>query len=211
MGTTTVQMDSKDSVKSMESILYFRDELLAREILSCGVGKSDKILHFGSGYSNNLLFSYISDLKSQKLIEDLSVIYHGVDVNEQSLEKIFSKNSNTENPLEIRLFNKSMQLFLDENEGDNQYKWTVITGIFDEKTYKENQFDFIDKMISESLKISEEGIICSFLIDENEENYNIQDIISYIDSVYSSYKISRLNEKNYVICIHKYYHSIIQQ
>lgn len=210
---TTHQMNSEtesNQTKSVENILNFRDELLAREILSCGIGKSDKILHFGSGFSDSLFFSYLSDLKSQNLVPDLSVKYSAVDVEVGCLDKITELNSRLENPIDVELHNKSMQSFLDDNNAD--YEWTIITGIFNKNLYGENQFQFIDKMIAESIKISNEGVVFTFDIqDENDDSYSIQHIISYIDSVYTRYRISRINEKNYVICINKYFHSIIPQ
>ncbi len=201
--------DQTSESDRIRDILNFRDELLAREILACGVGKGDELLHFGSGFSENLIFSYISDLKLQNIVPDLSVSYTAVDVDKSKLEEIESMNSRLESPLDVHFYNESMQSFLDTDS--KEFKWTLITGLFDTKLYEDKQFEFIDKIVNESLKRSSEGVILTFDAQKKvDDTYTVQHIISYIESVYSRYRVSRINEYNYVICINKYYHSITQ-
>jgi hypothetical protein len=201
--------DQTSESDRIRDILNFRDELLAREILACGVGKSDELLHLGSGFSENLIFSYISDLKLQNIVPDLSVSYTAVDVDKSKLEQIESMNSRLESPLDVHFYNESMQSFLDTDS--KEFKWTLITGLFDTKLYEDKQFEFIDKIVNESLKRSSEGVILTFDAQKKvDDTYTVQHIISYIESVYSRYRVSRINEYNYVICINKYYHSITQ-
>ena len=168
----------------MNDILNFRDQLLAREILSCGVGHLDSILHLGSGYSDNLVFTYLADLKAQNLVQDMAITYSAVDVDQNSLTRITDVNAKLEEPIEVNLYNQSAQLFLDENT--NEFGWTIITGLFDKNQYGEQQFQFIDKILAECLKKTTEGVI--FTVDTQKEiddpTYTIQHIIAYIESTY---------------------------
>lgn len=210
METTSHQVDSEIQTSNDDSILNFRDELLAREILGCGIGKTDRIVHFGSGFYDSLMFSYLSDLKSQNLIPGLEIEYTAVDIEDEKISKVKEINSNLDSPINVHLYNTTIQSFLDSNQ--SEFEWSIITGIFDKRLYGEKQFEFLDKILGETLKISTEGIIFTFDTQkENDDNYSIQHILSYIDSVYSRYKVSRINEFNYVICVNKYFHSIIPQ
>lgn len=211
--TQTDQITSEESISQeqvMNDILNFRDQLLAREILSCGIGHLDSILHLGSGYSDSLVFTYLADLKSQNLVQGMDITYSAVDVDGVALDSITEINSRLEEPINVHLYNQPAQMFLDENV--EQFGWTIITGLFDENQYGEQQFQFIDKILAESLKKTTEGVI--FTIDTQKElddtTYTIQHIIAYVESTYSRYRINRINEYNYVICVHKYYHSIIR-
>lgn len=211
--TQTDQITSEEAIPQeqvMNDILNFRDQLLAREILSCGIGHLDSILHLGSGYSDSLLFTYLVDLKSQNLVQGMDITYSAVDVDGAALDTVTEVNSRLEEPIKVHLYNQPAQVFLDENS--EQFGWTIITGLFDENQYGEQQFQFIDKILAESLKKTTEGVI--FTIDTQKElddtTYTIQHIIAYVESTYSRYRINRINEYNYVICVHKYYHSIIR-
>lgn len=211
--TQIEQITSEESIPQeqvMNDILNFRDQLLAREILSCGIGHLDSILHLGSGYSDSLVFTYLADLKSQNLVQGMDITYTAVDVDGAALDTVTEVNSRLEEPIKVHLYNQPAQVFLDENS--EQFGWTIITGLFDENQYGEQQFQFIDKILAESLKKTTEGVI--FTIDTQKElddtTYTIQHIIAYVESTYSRYRINRINEYNYVICVHKYYHSIIR-
>lgn len=195
---------------SFEEILKFRDQLFSREILSNGVNISDKVLHLGAGYLDSMIFRYIADIKRQGLVNDLTLSYTAVDIKPEKINQITTINSEENAHLDLRLINDTAQSFLDSNL--DEFDWTLITGLFNKNLYDDKQFEFIDKIIMESLKFSREGVIFTFdSSTENGENYGISNIINYVTSVYNRYRISRLNEENYIISIYKYYHSIIPQ
>jgi hypothetical protein len=186
-----------------------RNEIFSREILNCGVKKDDSILHLGSGFRNSSLFDYIFQLKSRSLVPDLDVKYTAVDVNSSKNEIISTANSELEHPLNVLTHTDSAQNYLDNNT--LEYDWTIVSGLFDTIQYEDDQFNFIDKILGESLKYSKEGLIISIDSEkQNDKNY-IQDILTMIDESTPRYKISRLNEFDYIICIYKYFHSIIPQ
>lgn len=212
MGTTTVQTDSEDfdsQYDEYEINQKIRNEILSREILNFGIKKEDSILHLGSGFRNSVLFDYMFQLKSKSLVNDLKIKYTSVDVNSDKNKIIFDKNNELEEPIDIVLYNGSAQDYLDNNT--SEYDWVIITGLFDEILYGDKQFDFIDKVLSESLKNCKEGLILSFDLEKENNKQYIEDIIFMIGDSSPKHKISRLNEFDYLICIYKYYHSIIQQ
>lgn len=202
---TTLETENQNADKKVSEILGFRDQLLSREILSCGVNIDHSMLHFGAGYNNSMLFEYLTNIVTNSLVQELNVKYFPVDVNSEKINHIIDLNQTSN--IEIHPTTIDMQTYLDENR--DEFDWTIITGIFDKNLYGENQFQFIDKIVSETLNISKEGVIFTFdsSVDTTDE-YSIENIIQYVQSIYSRYKVSRINEHNYVICINKYFHSI---
>ena len=81
---------SSDEKTSSAKILAFRDQLLSREVLGCGVNINHSVLHFGAGYNNSMLFEYLTELVKNKLIETLDVEYTAVDANEEKINQILS-------------------------------------------------------------------------------------------------------------------------
>jgi hypothetical protein len=204
------QIDSGGIEISFEEVLKFRDQLLSREILSNGVNTSHKVLHLGAGYIDSMIFRYIVDIKKNGLVDNLTLSYTAVDTEPIKINQISQINSEENTHLDVRLIADTAQSFLDSNT--DEFDWTLITGLFNKNLYGDKQFEFLDKIIMESLKFSREGVIFTFdSSNENDENYSISNIINYVTSVYNRYRISRLNEENSVICIYKYYHSIIPQ
>lgn len=200
-----IDNNTPEQTDDFSKILGFRDQLLSREILSCGVNINHSVLHFGAGYNNSMLFEYLTEIVKNNLVEKLDVEYTAVDVNQDKINQISNLNDNV--GINLETYSVDMQTFLDENT--KEFDWTIITGIFDKNLYDENQFHFIDKIVDESLKISKEGIIFTFDSSvENSEDYSIGGIIPYVESLYSRYRVSKINEFNYIICINKYYHSI---
>jgi len=199
------ELDNEDYLFNQK----IRNEILAREILNFGVRKEDSILHIGSGFRNSLLFDYLVQLKSKLLISDLNIQYTSVDTNSEISDLILSMNNKLQEPIDVTLHTDSGQNYLDNNL--LEYNWTVITGIFDTIQYQENQYDFIDKVLGESLKYSKDGVIFTLDLEKENDKTYIQEILMMIDDSSPRYKISRLNEFDYLICIYKYFHSIIPQ
>jgi len=207
---TELTTDSDEQQQKQEEILRFRDQLLAREILSSGVNISDKIVHFGAGYKNQLIWDYLSAIKQQNLVQEMGVIYTAVDADPEAITAISKKNSDEQTGIDLRLVNNTMQAFIDSNT--DEFDWSIVTGIFDKNLYGDEQFQFLDKIISSLLTSSKEGVIFTFDSSvEQSESYAISHIINYVSSLYNRYRINRINEENYIICIYKYYHSIIPQ
>lgn len=203
-------MENIETEQIGEDILGFRNQLLAKEILSSGVGHLDSILHLGAGSLDSTVFSFLADLKANNAVQGMDVKYNAVDVQQEALDKIATVNEKLAEPIYVNLHNVSAQEFLDNNS--TEYTWTIISGIFDRNEYGEQQFQFVDKILAESLKVTTEGVI--FTIDSRKQGdvfyYSIEQIIAYIQSTYSRYRISRVNEYDYVFCVYKYYHSLVK-
>lgn len=203
-------LESMDTEQIGEDLIDFRNQLISREILSCGVGHLDSILHLGAGALDSSMFSFLADLKANNLVQDMAVQYNAVDVRQEVLDKISAINEKLVEPITVNLHNVSAQEFIDNNA--NEYNWTIITGLFDKNEYGEQQFQFVDKILAESLKVTTEAVI--FTIDTRKQlddlYYSIGHIVGYVDSAYTRYRINRINEYDYVFCVYKYYHSQIK-
>jgi hypothetical protein len=188
----------------------FKSRLMAVEILTNGIGRNHSILHLGSSYMNGMLFTYISDLYLHGKLDDLDIKYTGVDAKENNVKTLNDINEELFQKVNFNSESKTAQEFLDENRDSNiNYDWTVITGIFDKNNYGNEQFKFIDTILSESLNLSKFGTIFTFdSMKENSKNYNIRILTSYLDSSYGRYKISKIDDNIYVICVYKYQYSI---
>lgn len=181
-------------------------QIVIREILTCGINTSDKVVHFGSGYNDNSFFKYLVSLKDQNLIGTISLEYTAVDVDESSNEKLNGIDTDNTLGAKIEFVNSSMQEFLDENK--NYYDWSVITGLFDRNLYGDQQFQFIDKILDSCFNVSNNGIIFTFDVSkENDDTYTVRHIISYLESKFKRYRINKVNERYYVMCIYRHYYS----
>jgi hypothetical protein len=208
--------ESESSVNLLEELSNeflmkkFRARLLAMEILTNGIGRNHSILHFGSSYMDGMLFTYISDLYNNGKLEDLDIKYTAIDVKENSVNFLREKNSELFQKIDFNSESKTIQDFLDQNRNsESSYDWTVISGVFDKIKYGAEQFKFIDTILMESLNLSKFGVIFTFDGNkENSNNYNIRSINSYLDSSYGRYRITKMDDNIYVVCVFKYQYSI---
>lgn len=188
-----------------DDLKYISDSFLCKEILGCGVTQNDQILHLGSGYKKSIIFNYFKNLKFTNLVDFKNMEYTIVDVNPNVIQEIL--NSNTDSIIDnLITHNQSAQSFLDENI-NKIYDWTIITGIFDKNLYGANkQFDFLDKILTSCLMISRSGVIFTFDSSKNStEEYNSKYIISYLESLFKIYSITKFDEFNYIFSIKQHY------
>jgi hypothetical protein len=159
---------------------------------------------------DGMLFTYISDLYNNGKLEDLDIKYTAIDVKENSVNFLREKNSELFQKIDFNSESKTIQDFIDENRNsESSYDWTVISGVFDKIKYGAEQFKFIDTILMESLNLSKFGVIFTFDGNkENSNNYNIRSINSYLDSSYGRYRITKMDDNIYVVCVFKYQYSI---
>lgn len=182
------------------------NQILAREILTCGINTSDSVVHFGSGYKELMLYNYLLHLNSQNLIGDISLQYTSVDPEESVNQSIIDLGDTKSFGVKIETHTQSTQEFLDEN--GNTYDWSVITGLFDKNLYGDKQFQFLDRIIDSCFNISNQGVVFTFDVSkENDDTYTVRHIISYIESKFKRYRINKINEKFYVMCIYRHFYS----
>jgi hypothetical protein len=186
-------------------VIGLSEQLISREILSCGVNTLDKINHFGSGYKNSIFFRYLLTLKNQGVLSNLGLLYNSIEPNEERQKELRNLYEQDSIGTSIEFITSSMQEYLDESA--DSVDWSIITGVFDKNIYEHQQYQFIDKMITSSLNLSNEGVIFTFDSNYQDEFYNIDGVIRYVNNTYNRYRISKIDERHYVICIYKYYHS----
>jgi len=181
-----------------EETLKLKKEIFYNSILEFGITNTNSIIHFGCNFDGGD-FIKILDKKSKE------INYYGIDVDPDNIEKLKSTYPRY-------LFNQnSIQLELDfikETETPTSYDWVVITDLFNKNLYEKNQYMYIDSTIRESLQISNIGVIISFSTKHTEEDYEygIGFLISYLNAIYSRFDIRKLDEKNYICCVYKWFY-----
>jgi hypothetical protein len=200
-------MENTDNVTNEinESVMGLTEQLISREILSCGINTLDKINHFGSGYKNSIFFKYLLTLKNQGAVSNLGLLYNSIEPNEERQKELRNLYEEDSIGTSIEFITTSMQEYLDES--NDSVDWSIITGVLDNNLYEHQQYEFMDKMITSSLNLSNEGVIFTFDSNYQDAIYNIEGIIRYVNNTYNRYRISKIDERHYVICIYKYYHS----
>lgn len=208
--TNTAEQSLLDQLGEEYLRKKFRGRLLSMEILTYGIGKNHSVLHMGSSYMENVLFTYISDLYKNGQINDVELKYTGIDVKQDSIESLNEINKELFEKINFNSAQKPAQEFIDDAKNSGvEYDWSVITGIFDKNKYGSDQFKFVDTMLFETLNLSKFGVIFTFdASKEKSNNYSIRTFMSYLDSTYGRYKISKLDDEIYIICVYKYQYSI---
>lgn len=147
------------------------------------------ILHCGIGDRGKSLLNF--------LIENYpDVNYLGIDADSLPVEINLPENFSLEK--------KDIQSFLEESiENQKQFDWLILTGVLDKNVYGDNQYEFVDTFLRKCLEISKEGIVISFNTYQTNEDdtYNVEFLIAYINSMYASYNIHRVNDNEYVITL----------
>ena len=176
----------------------------AREIIYCGIGNHESVLHFGACDKDLHFIKTLDQLQ-------LDIEYTAVDSNED-INDLLKDYEPLERTHPWFIVNESMQEFID-NITEERYNWTVITGVFDKPLYSERQYQFIDTVIRTCLQFSD-GVI--FTINENPvylENgnptepyfqYSILYLFSQIVGIYPKSITKKIGEGQYIFCITTY-------
>ena len=165
---------------------------LSREIIYCGIGNHESVLHFGA-CDNGLHFIKVLDEFG------LDIQYTAVDTSDE----IISLLSDYEPMERTHLWmtsQESMQEFIDNNEGE-RYEWTLITGVFDKPLYSERQYQFIDTVINSCLKFSDNVI---FTISEQATpayKYSIVYLFQHFNSLCDKVAVKKVEEGKYIFCL----------
>lgn len=135
---------------------------LSREMIYCGIGNHESVLHFGA-CDKGLHFIKVLDEFG------IDVQYTAVDV-EDEVNTLFSDYEPTERTHAWISVQEPMQEFIDNNNNGERYEWTLITGIFDKPLYSERQYQFIDTVIDSCFTFSDNVI---FTIKEHNTCFQI--------------------------------------
>lgn len=188
-------LDPQILLKPSPEKVIARNNIIDSTILSFGIEKDQKIIHFGFGSRECSFLHHIRNKITS---------YTGVDAND-SLVSTYQNNSNFSN---YSFVNSTIQNYIDDNkEFRKMYDWSIIDGLIDKNLYEEYQYEYLDTIIRECLYISDVGVI--LVIDANytinDDSYNPEFISAYVGSMYNRFSTCRLNEHQYLICIYKYY------
>lgn len=164
------------------------------EIVNCGILEEDSVINFGAGYQDgkflDTLIEYNGSL-GQNLIT-------AVDADPKKI-KILSKKFKKEN---ILIEENSMQDFLEESPILSH--WSVLTGVFDNTLYGENQYDFVSSVVNSAIQYCEKGLI--FTIKEtisDEFKYSMIYFFTDFATIYQKFTVKKFNDGNYIFCIFK--------
>ena len=164
------------------------------EIVNCGILEDDSIVIFGAGHQDGKFLETLIDYNGT-LGEGLITAVDPDKKRVKSLSKKFKGER-------INYVELSLQEYID---GENLNKdWSVITGIFDNNLYGEQQYDFVTSIIESSMSISNKGVIFSIKENISEEfNYSMLYFFVEFANSYDKFTIKKCGEDNYIFCIFK--------
>lgn len=165
---------------------------LARELVYCGIGQHESVLHFGACDKDLFLLETIDEF-------GLDIQYTAVDTKEE-IETFFSDFQPMEKTHEWISVNESMQEYIDNIEGE-RYTWTLITGVFDKPLYSERQYQFIDTVIRECLKFSD-GVM--FTIKDQATptyKYSMLYLFQHFNGHTNKFNVKKLLNGQYIFCL----------
>ena len=173
---------------------YEEDKNFAKDIIYCGIGQQESVLHFGA-CDNGL--NFIKNLDEL----GLDIQYTAVDVKDE-IQTIFSDFEPLERTHTWISTQESMQEFID-NIDEQKYNWTIITGVFDKPLYSERQYQFIDTTIKSCLEFSDNVILT---IDENSSadfKYSMIYLFSHFTNAYDIVTVKKIDAGKYIFHITK--------
>ena len=171
---------------------YENDNGFAKEIIYCGIGQYESLLHFGA-CDENLFFLPILDEFG------LDIQYTAVDVKDE-VKKLFTDFEPLERTNTWISHQESMQEFIDNME-DERYTWTLLTGVFNKPLYSERQYQFIDTVIKKCLEFSDNVI---FTINENADDsfkYSMIYLYSHFTNAFESVTVKKIGAGKYIFHI----------
>jgi hypothetical protein len=173
---------------------YEEDKNFAKDIIYCGIGQYESVLHFGA-CDNGL--NFIKNLDEL----GLDIQYTAVDVKDE-IQTIFSDFEPMERTLSWISVNESMQEHID-NITDEKYNWTILTGVFDKPIYSERQYQFIDTTIRSCMDFSDN---VAFTISEQPTpvyKYSMVYLFQHFTQLYNTVTIKKIYEGRYIFSITK--------
>jgi len=171
---------------------YDKTNNVAEEIIYCGIGMNESVLHFGA-CDKDLFFLETLDEHG------LDIQYTAVDVKEE-INTLFTRFQPVERTHTWITVEESMQEFIDNIE-DERYTWTLLTGIFDKPIYSERQYQFIDTVIRSCVNFSDNIV---FTISEQptpEYKYSIVYLFQHFNQLFNKVTIKKVEEGKYIFCL----------
>lgn len=173
----------------------FKDsEIIIPEIIYNGISDEHSVLHFGAGYSDG---DFIRVLESF----EFTVNYTGVESDKEKIKKIKKELGSNKKSYSNSIVHSSMQEFIDSQESEF-YDWTVITGVFNDIEYGEQQYEFIFNTVEICKQFSSAGVIFTLKEKPNENfTYSMIYILARLFSTYNNVTVKKIVNGNYIFSV----------
>lgn len=167
---------------------------LAREIIFCGIGPYESVLHFGSCDNDLNFIKQLDELQ-------LDIQYTAVDTKDE-VKTFFTDFEPLERTMPWISIQESMQEHIDNIE-DERYNWTIITGVFDKPIYSERQYQYIDTVIKECLRFSDNIIFTLKETSSETFQYSMLYLFSHLVAEYDTITAKKLIDNEFIFHVTK--------
>lgn len=172
----------------------FEEITIYDEIVNCGILEEHSVLNFGAGDGKGKFIETLIEYNG--LLE--KGILTAIEPDPKKIKLLTKKFANEE----VVFFETSLQSYI-ESEPENK-DWVVITGVFDDHLYGEQQHDYVDSVIKSSMELSNKGVIFSIKKNLSEEfSYSMIYFFMSFTNTYHKVTVKKVDDNNYVFCIFK--------
>jgi hypothetical protein len=164
------------------------------EIVNCGILEEDSILNFGAGHKDGQFLQTLVDYNGN-LGEGLVTAVEPDGKRLKSISKKFKGER-------LTLLEKSLQDYIDDTPLVND--WVVLTGVFNTPLYDEQQYNYVETVIRNSMGLATKGVV--FTLKENisdEFRYSMMYFFVDFANTYTRFTVKKCDDDNYVFCIYK--------
>jgi hypothetical protein len=167
---------------------------LAREIIFCGIGPYESVLHFGACDNELNFIKQLDELQ-------LDIQYTAVDSKDE-VKTFFTDFEPMERTMPWISVQESMQEHID-NIDDERYNWTLITGVFDKPIYSERQYQYIDTVIKECFNFSDNVIFTLKETFSETFQYSMLYLFSHLVAEYETVTAKKLKDDQFIFHVTK--------
>jgi hypothetical protein len=167
---------------------------LAREIIFCGIGPYESVLHFGACDNELNFIKQLDELQ-------LDIQYTAVDSKDE-VKTFFTDFEPMERTMPWISVQESMQEHIDNIE-DERYNWTIITGVFDKPIYSERQYQYIDTVIKECFNFSDNVLFTLKETFSETFQYSMLYLFSHLVAEYETVTAKKLKDDQFIFHVTK--------
>jgi hypothetical protein len=171
---------------------------ISSDLIFCGIGQHESVLHFGACDKD---LNFIQALDEY----ELDIEYTAVDTDD-SVKTLFTDAEPLQRTHTWISEQMSMQEFLDGVEDRDytgvRYNWTLLTGIFDKPLYSERQYQFIDTIIENCVRFSDNVVFTIKEIPTPVFKYSMVYLFSHFTVKYAKVTVKKVSHNNYIFHIY---------
>jgi len=164
------------------------------EIVNCGILEDDSVINFGAGYKDGQFLQTLLDYNGN-LGEGLVTVVEPDTKRLKTLSKKFKGER-------LTLLGKPLQDYIDDVPEVKD--WVVLTGVFNTPIYAEQQYNYVETVVRNSLSLATKGVV--FTLKENisdEFRYSMMYFFVDFANTYTRFTVKKCDDDNYVFCIYK--------